>query len=290
MKNFFWFMHKPVDEREEALYGKAYRRALSVLWTGLAIILIVGGTYVTNRDKDIYIFNTNTAKIILLVLSYLSGWLLLRKEELSYSQTSDPLAPRFSKRFWFWLAVINAAVLLVMFINPKTYIVDIFVLVFGYFILLINWSWRTTRKFSAHVRILLTVFVPFIAIPLGLSQGKSLGRKVASVISFALGLVALPLIVIALVRLFIVFPVIINTTAFQPDLKQGTYMLVDKTARKYSQNDYAVVKDKNELLVVQVVAVNPDNLTVKTSSDQRTIPKNGVEGKIITGLFVEHIK
>jgi len=261
-------MHKPVDEREQSLFGTAYKQSLSVLWLGLVIVLIWG------RMSPII-------GGVLLIASYLAGWFALRHEELSYAEQGSIHAVPSLKTFWALLIGISGILLLITALHPQGYVVYGIIMIVSYYLVLITWSWKATSMFSTHARVFLAIVIPFIGIPLGMHQVQSVGRKMVSTVSFAFRALILPVLVVIIVRLYIVFPVFIATDAFQPALEEGSYVLVDKIVRVYAPGDYVIIKENADLVVGQITSLDSENIVVTTSSGQKIVERKYMQGRVI---------
>lgn len=280
VKNFFWFLKKPTDERENVIYNLAYSRAFKFIMFALAIIFIVSA----KADFDFPTYLIFFVTLLLLVLTHMIGWATLKNEDLS----SDEASISTKKPLWLLYVVpgifIVYATVVVFLFSQNDYILKLFVLGFGLMqLLLIIYSFVITKRMPVYIRVLLSVLYPLFAIFLVTSKNynKSKIKAIAESIGYNLILAFISLVLVLGSRMFIFTPFYSATDYFEPDLKKGQYMIVNQVSKKFYAGEYVVYKNQeNRFVIGKVKGVAGNTLQLETSAGEVNVESNKVLGKI----------
>jgi hypothetical protein len=198
MKNALWFLYKPVDEREQGLYGKAFTRCFSFLMSILLIGMFILRLAPYGRPEYLAWRGFLTAPslalyfLIIIVSTYFIGRSALKNEELEsqHSIASHPFS-------WGVIIVLLTSIFIVDgleiyfgFGMPHSHLSLLFVI--PYWILLGYFAWRSSDKLQYPIRLILAIFAPSFTLILSRISGKTLGSKVIKTI----GLMAIPFIIL----------------------------------------------------------------------------------------------
>jgi signal peptidase I len=129
------------------------------------------------------------------------------------------------------------------------------------------------------------VLFPYLGIPIAISSGQKKWQRVGKIVGYMLLLIALPLALIALIRLFIIFPVLVNTDHFS-DLKPGSWVLVNKRVVGKS-GDLIVYKENQQYFIGKIKEKN-SLILIESSSGEKQISSFDIRGKIIPGDYFIH--
>ncbi len=278
MKNFFWFIHRPADEREQHLFNLAYQRALGTLWLGLSFIVVLLWVLPLAPSNNYLLIITS----FLLLASYVSGWLTIRKEDLSFLREEE----KNLKASSFILAIIIVLTLgtfymYSLFDYPTKYIaIAGFMTFVPLQIILTVWSWLSTRFWNKHVRILISVIFPIWGIAFAYYKNWSLTKKIAIAAFYNI----LPFIIVFMwaigLKSFIGEKVLVGTTIFEPSLKKGEIVMINKKDKNYLPKDIIVIKDEKGLILGEILDLTEDFLTIKTSEGIKEVKLTDILGKI----------
>jgi hypothetical protein len=276
-RNFFWFLRDPADEREQALYNRAYRRALLVLWCGIAVVLFVGGVTVEPATSTVIVTGTE----ILLLVSYLAGWSALRSEPLEYKTVKIQRRPPF----WLLLVVQAVAMLalwLILIAQPGLYIVIAFLHVISSQFIFMVWSWEWTKPFPVHTRILGTIIFAMEIVGLLLAYPGKMWKRVALAVIVPLGFIVLSTLYVIFFLRSVVMPIYVATNAFEPELRENSTVLVDSTDVDLSVGDYVVIEAIDGSLVIgRVTEIEGGTVLLQFASSTESVPRDRVVGTVI---------
>lgn len=277
MKNFLWFIHKPADEREETLFNTAYRNSLAALWIGISFLFITSYYLAEATFQASFLC---IASLLLLFTSYLSGWISLRNEDLTYKKEGIKKLPQ-AWLFLLFFVMIQALAFTMVYFFPEKYFSIFIVSIVAIEILLMTWAFESTKYLSTHIRLIVSLIIPTIATPFAYFRQKSLLKRVLIALGFNV-LIAISILGgISMVRALIVEPIMIGTTIFEPELKNGQSVLIDKRAHQYNQNDYIILKDEQGLMVAKIVAIKNEEVLITTSTGEKNISLEKISGKIL---------
>ncbi|GEM_PF-1899192 len=284
MKNILWFLHKPVDEREQVLYSKAYQRALGVILISFVLLIIVFSLFQLHTVPGIgtvvpYVF------WIILVIADVTGWNTLREEEI---EVTDVLSTSLKVKYIFFAAVVVIlSQIAITFVFPELYLIAGFVTLFGLQGILIVFAWIATPKVFLPFRILLTVLFPlYVIVFLKLKRKNLVIRFFESVvISFFLVTIfigGLFIINMFLLRGRIVTPVYISTAYFEPDLPEKSMQYVDLRDRNFQLHDFVTfIGDDGKLRVGKIIAVDTGMVSIENSNGVHSLKMEEINGRIL---------
>jgi len=174
LKNLLWFSRHPADEREAAILSVAYQRALAVLWGGVILAwLYVSLASTSDSWETPAVLNV---LVSLFVVSVLAGWIVVRREELSFKK------PYAGKRLAFsWLPAVAVAALVaamtVTWFTPRLEYVAIVGFITIEQIVFAIWTWNWTRGFTWHGRMVGALLFPMSVVGYQLDRKSSNGSR-----------------------------------------------------------------------------------------------------------------
>lgn len=151
LKNFFWFAHRPADERETKLLYVAYTRAFTVLWIGLILELGIHRLFLNTFYTDHFAY----LKIILsiFVLCIVAGWSAVYDQDFE----PTPKQPSHTTSFAAFCLAFGAAfagAALMAYLTPSlTYIAIIGFLLVTY-LMRVGLTWAWMKPYTTHARLL----------------------------------------------------------------------------------------------------------------------------------------
>jgi hypothetical protein len=275
MKNLFWFIHKPADEREQQLLNTAYYYALSVMWVGVSLFLV--SRFWFSDSATISSFKLYFIAITLLLVSYITGWVTLRKEELS--------GQSHHKSFPYWqaacaLAALYLYVIVALIFAPQTYFIQIKILSYGTWIITAVWMWKHSKSWSLHTRITAIILAPIVILFLPLGKVNHwLKQLLAAVVALVL-LFLIPFCATKLIRFQIVEPI------YSPSLsRKEPYVLLDKVVKEYKVGDSVLLNTEQYFAAGTITRINGNHFSITSNySAPRTVIDASVKnlsGKLI---------
>ncbi len=280
MKNFFWFLTVPADEREQALFNIAYRASLNTLLIGLTVLFII-------FSLSTHPITTDFIMVIcagLVFASYIAGWTTLRTEELThtYASARSKELPRL-RNFVLTLLSITLIFVGTIYFTPFDYFDLLLSLGATTYGIAVAYTIRSLKGVPDHIRLLVSVFLPGFGIAFAHYRTSTVLKRFFLGLAFTISYIAILIAVIVGVRVIVAEPFIIATNAFVPDLIEGQSVIVDKTDRTFEPGEYVISKTSDDKRIVsKVLAVNENELIVETSSVELTVPLVSVIGPVLT--------
>ncbi len=279
-QNFFWFLNKPTDERENEIYNLAYSRAFKFIMLALAVIFILSAKADLNFPTYLIFFVT----FLLLVVTHVIGWATLKNEDLSDEDESIP----GKKPLWLLYVIPGVLIIYgiaVMFLFSEfDSIIKLLVLGFGLMqLLLIEYSFVLTKKMPLYVRLILSVLYPLFAIFLVTSKNynKSKIKAILESIGYNVILAIISIVLVFGARMFVFTPFYNATDYFEPELKKGEYMIVNRIFKEFYAGEYVVYKNQeNRFVIGRIKSVSDNTLNLETTAGDISVEDGQVLGKI----------
>ncbi len=173
-KNFLWFSKNPADEREAAILSAAYQRALAVLWVGNILAWLYVSLISQNSSFETPVILN--AIVGLFVVSVLAGWVVVRREEMTFAK------PKTGKRLAFlWVPTIAAVsfvgALALTWYSPRLEYVGIVGFIAIEQVAFAIWAWNWTRGFTWHGRMVGALLFPMSVVGYQLDRKASNGSR-----------------------------------------------------------------------------------------------------------------
>lgn len=293
MKNFFWFLREPLDERENEVYLKAYKRAFSVM-TGVCVLLAVflfalakkSGIYsgapegfrqtshyiLGSTDKYLYF---SSVLILFLFLVMMSGWTTLRSEELSNGRRKE--VPPNKYLYGSVITLVFVLPILTSFIRnllPGLQI-DVFIawqtITYLWLIVLV---WLYSPSYNLFERLFFIILYPLISL-LYILDTKSKGNVIRIVKSLvkSIGLLILVWFVLQVSdkishKIFNVPRITyhtVETNSFEPHTMKGSTILLEMCTDCLLKEDSYVLSRKggiSSFTLLRVLEVNSEKNTI----------------------------
>lgn len=278
--NFFWFLKKPLDEREHHLYGLAYSRAFTFVMMVLAALFVVTARFDFVVPSHVLFFGT----FLLLMASHVVGWFTLKNQDISEEKQPTGKSP-------IWLLytlplIVGLYTVLVVFIFSR--ITDVIQLtIVGaslMYVLLMAYSFVVAQSQPLYFRLILSILWPMFTLFFVTSKQYSKSKLKASLASIGyniilgLGFVTMVL----LLRLFVFSPFYSGTAYFEPAIKNEQYLVINKMAKKdFEAGDFIVYRADRGYVLAKVIDQKDEMVQVEASTGITIINKAQVSGKII---------
>ncbi len=287
MNNLFWFLHKPVDERERLLYLRAYQRVLG-FWS---LLLLVGfvlfsvpvfGKELTLRPKMIAL-----GIELLLYISVIVGWTALRKDELEIQTAPEKeVRPKISTLVATYLLILVNTVL-VLRLFPQYYLFILFIAVFGGWAIYILYAWRASRHMLLPIRILLCCTVPIIVLVyVHMSHRTSVVVRVIK--SLLVSWVLLFVIAISSavgITLGGTSSYYIQTDHFAPDVPKQSRVFATRSFQELVPGDYVIYlhyqDESGRPTLGKVLSQEGEEITIEHSTGEETVSVERIIAKVI---------
>ncbi|MBI2410618.1 MAG: S24/S26 family peptidase [Candidatus Kerfeldbacteria bacterium] len=280
-KNVLWFLHKPQDEREIAMYQRAYHRAFLALALTLSVALLIS-IVTAPFISDVSLSFVLVGILFALFIAHSVGWLQIYTEDVS---TGDDATQTRLTVVHFLGIVLTSMVLvtLLMLWKPAFYFLWFMVTYGSIHLYIIFWAFAVTRHLPLYLRLLLCLLVPEITVAIYHPAAKNSGKKISLFFGLVCIYFATQLFGALVVRGTIADLFYVNTPAFEPTYMQGEFVIVDRREKNIEPGMYVVFRptEKPGFTFAEVLAVNGDMLNVKTSSTQVDIPRSTVVGKVL---------
>lgn len=171
-KNLTWFARFGADERETSILSAAYRRSIVVLWLGLIVLWAIAKFDDGQTWLSLYGFKTIFA--LLIALSIMSGWWTLRSEELEFAPVTIKNSPSIIALGTI-VALLFGIATATVFLAPSLTWTAIICFIASEMIIGTIVTWKWTKPYTLHSRVLASVLFPFQALGY-LSAYKESGR------------------------------------------------------------------------------------------------------------------
>lgn len=282
-ENVFWWQYKPVDEREEELYRKAYSRAFKTLFV-LLLSVAAGISAVPKITGGV----VGVAIIVIITIAYVAGWTVVRNEELSLQRENHMHGIRLMHRdttiqlrnVYPALGLLIGLYGFILLAWPATVVVATAITFVIARVLLSVGAYSVTNHFEPAVRWMMVIFFPLTAILFGRMKERNVAGFIgALLLSVALYAACFTLPVIAARE--IVTPFVITTNAFAPELPNGAYRFIDK--RMYAPievNDFVIIQD-GTWRVCRVTGRENETYTLQTASGERVAKRSEIVGRVM---------
>lgn len=278
-KHLLWFTREPADEREAALFSKAYQRALVSLWFGLILLWILGAWVPISTEQ--WSGTLVDAVQLLLVVSILSGWSVMRKEELEYKVVTIKKNPPFWQVFLgLFLSLVLAWGLVRL--HPTWFVAVVFAVLVGHYAWMATAAWQWLRPYALHARLLGALFFPLEALGFLAFHPASLGKRIFTMVLTLGAYVGSLLVAVFFTVGPLIVPVFVDTYVFEPMLKEGEYLLIDQTIRTYEEGDFVAIDRETEIgfRIGNVLRVDGANVFVRTAVGDETWLSDRIVGRV----------
>ena len=174
LKHLLWFSRHPADEREAAILSVAYQRALAVLWGGVILAwLYVSLASTSDSWETPLVLN---ALVSLFVVSVLAGWIVVRREDLSFKK------PYAGKRMAFFRLPLAAVVAFVAAMTVTWFVPRLeYAAIVGFIaveqVAFAVWACNWTRGFTWHGRMVGALLFPMSVVGYQLNRKESNGSR-----------------------------------------------------------------------------------------------------------------
>ncbi len=278
MKNVFWFLHKPANERESAVFDKAYRNSLHLLWLSLAFLTIAFATLGNLKISSNWLAGI---LFLLLVTSYSAGWVTLKDEDLTYASATTIPLPR-PANYLSKILVILALGFIMSYAAPAMYFSILIIVTVFIAAVLSVWSWRVTTSLPTYIRVPISLFLPAFGIAFAYHRNRQTSMRVfLGLVYMMTHLIAIMALIVS-IRIFVVEPLVIATNTFEPELVSGQRVLINKVEQHFQPGDFVLIKGTNgRKLVAKVIDVQATEARVQTSVGEMTVMPDQIIGIVI---------
>ncbi len=179
--NALWFLRSPQDERENALYQKAYHNAFFTL--GAIASAAIVGISLFGTDTRVDLVHVRAIILLAFAIAYLVGWLALKNEELIEIQSNQ--SKRSVSPIWI------IAIMLTIFIAGVALLAKIFLSAALPFAIIagvstISYVYLTAKDLTAGVplfiRIPICLLFPIQTIGFFLEPTAPVGKRIINAI------------------------------------------------------------------------------------------------------------
>jgi len=289
MKNLLWFARHPADEREEALLGRAYQRALVMAWCAMAIVSCV----VAYTPGMISVEGMALTVEAMIGLSILAGWTAVREEEF------EPLPAASRKPSAWWLmgvaVVAPAGAWAAVWLSDGYLFLVAWMIAFAtMYIVWVVWTWKWLAPYTFIARLLGTVLWGPFVIGYHLRPKVPLWRRIVNSVGFTT-LLCLP-VMVAIVASFVAFlPVRVQSDRWAPEVSSGDWTLLNVSDKSYDVGDYVIVQlsqtPESEGLQVSMTFPSRTDELIPLTEDQSRVAewRVGQVTEILEGKPVIHV-
>lgn len=212
LKNFFWFAHRPADERETKLLYQAYIRAFFVLWLGLVAAIFA------SHISDVHDYLTISSYVppiaLLMLASVLAGAWVVKDEDFDTGTKKIAHQPSFLVFSLGFLAIFLAALALTYFAPHLAYISIFGFLLFTY-ILKTAFAWSWTKNYTAHARLLGSLVLALPTLGFLLTQKRSIPLRALSALAMFVIFTVGPYLIASLtVFRYVAMPITVTSSVF----------------------------------------------------------------------------
>lgn len=281
--NLTWFLHKPIDEREKDLYQRAQQAGFSTLTICLIFVLLGAWMFPT---VSLNISVIGWMALLVLLLAYISGWFVLRDEDIKLDHpTPDKELRKQARNFWFALIAVAAMNILFVIAAPEYYFR--FICSFGLFAYFYSFgtALRLSKQFPLPVRIALAIFLPIPTIVWVAMNTTSTFKKIAAMVGLTFATALSLIIMILALRQFVVSPFYLTTNAFAPEYTQGQYVLASYRQTHPTAEQYIIydrLGDTMPVTFAQVIELtDATHYRVRVAVGEEVIAQDQIIGTIL---------
>lgn len=279
--NFFWFLQKPLDERERTIFYRAYTVSYSFVMVILALLFVVLGFLETAIPSSVIVF----AVFLIIMGAHIAGWMALRQEDIG---SGAKISRSVIRPAWILLfpLMFGLYIITVIFLFPSNTEQIISLGILGasiLHVLLALYTFLLSKSLPLYARILLSFLFPvftFFFLNSSHFPQRKLRAGVHAVVmnlaySVAFGIVLL------LIRFFLFTPFYSKTDYFDPIIHKDQYLIINKLAKDYSPDDYVVINYNGKILITKIISLHENSVRVETSNGELTVDKNTFIGKVL---------
>lgn len=278
MRNFFWFDFEPADERERTLFMNAYRRAARFLWTALGILAVL--VIFLPPGQTVSVDIVFVAILLLEIGSISVGWLELRGHELQMKRRSARVSVPALRMYFEWLfAILLVGVFWIMVI-PSHLLLAWVVLSIVATALGIILAWRALHGHPLYVRLPLCVLGRELVVGYLAVKRPRVWVRALAAFGVSSASVLMMLSAVFLSMLFVQARVI-RTDFFEPELAQGSYVLVDTQRTSLEPGDLIIVHGWEEDRVGRFKGMEQGKWVVETAQGVELFAREEVLGEVI---------
>lgn len=293
MKNFLWFLHKPTDEREQALYHVAYQRVLFFLLGLFLIFSLFTGFFSLGEhtfSAPVWILDLGV-DLVFLVCIFL-GWNVVRKEELESLSQKVTQPQRISLILGSLVLVLVVGLTLGHFFPAWFLLIYMLTALLSWIVISI-FSWYSLQKsIPVLLRVYLTILYPLFVLVFSRLPSKITVWKFISSSILGFFLHILLFLTITFGFLFATgTPYYVSTNAFAPELPQGERILATKSFGSLAVNDFIVflgptgeTEGGTTPTIGKIMQVEP-MLKVQTSRGEMAVDPKDILGKRVEQKF-----
>ncbi len=286
LKSLLWFFYAPADEREAAVYQKAYHRSFSTLFLVLGI-----GLYFMSMDVGLertIPFNVLTGVIVgILLLAYLVGWSAVRKEDLTLEYHSIPQLKALKHLGIIALAIV-LSVCTIFLVREHVLSSVMYIGILSVMFVeaaLVYWAWCMTKPMPLPSRIVASLlFSPGIIFYMHWKK-KGFGRfLIAQITGILMYIVILFLLMIPVLMtsMTLLRGFSVQTDHFEPEIKMNSEIIINTGESDAVVNEYVVFHtEPGQSYLGKVIRKEGEKITVDSSLGEREISQDQILGEYI---------
>ncbi|MEK7615067.1 MAG: S26 family signal peptidase [Patescibacteria group bacterium] len=286
LKSLLWFFYSPADEREAAVYQKAYHRAFSTLFLVLGIgfyflVMEIG----LGQTVPFLVLKCVIAGILL--LAYLVGWSAVRKEELRLEYQQIPKLNALKHLGIVLLAIILsvASIFLVReHLLPSLEIIGPLSTIFVE-AALVYWAWCMTKPMPMPSRIVASLlFSPGIIFYMHWKKkgfGRFLLAQITGILMYFV-IIFVMMIPVVITSMTVITPYVVKTDHFEPEVMNLYPVIVNTSEQSADVGEYIVFRgEQDKTYVGKVTGKEGEKIVIDSSLGEREIVQKDIVGEFI---------